>query len=123
MSIARLLCVPRITWLRVQVVIAGLLGRFYSNQMPTDVSIVVVVFVCLFVSGHAWSWGAHCEAGLLTMKLSAMRLWQHPALKSRLRHHALPWVLVAKGTGWKCQTGAPWDPCNTSNRCLPPGHR
>ena len=46
------------TWHGAQVVIAGLLGRFYSNAMPTDVSIVVVVFVCLFVSGHAWSWGA-----------------------------------------------------------------
>lgn len=59
-------CATRVTWRGVQVVIAGLLGRFYSNQMPTDVSIVVVVFVCLFVSGHAWSWGAHCEAGHLT---------------------------------------------------------
>ena len=41
-----------------QIVIAGLLGAFYSNHMPADVSIVVVIFVCLFVSGHAWSWGA-----------------------------------------------------------------
>ena len=57
------------THLGVQVVIAGLLGRFYSNQMPTDVSIVVVVFVCLFVSGHAWSWGALCTSGQVDKKL------------------------------------------------------
>ena len=62
-----LLCASCVTWLGVQVVIAGLLGRFYSNAMPTDVSIVVVVFVCLFVSGHAWSWGARCEAGCLLL--------------------------------------------------------
>jgi hypothetical protein len=55
-----------------QVVIAGLLGRFYSAHMPVDVSIVVVVFVCLFVSGHAWSWGARGAPGRAPAMRAAM---------------------------------------------------
>jgi hypothetical protein len=66
-----------------QVVIAGLLGRFYSAHMPVDVSIVVVVFVCLFVSGHAWSWGARGARGRHPSAMRAAELPRVACVKSR----------------------------------------